>query len=168
MKLFKPFAVKSLALVLALSVAPAAVPTNTPLLGISQAQAGHYAGAPYGGGPFGTTRYYRGDRYYGHRRDFRRHRGFRHYRGYRRHRGIGSGGAAILGGIIGFGLGAAIASQPRYYAPAPRYYRTAPRYYGRYRPFTRAWYRYCAAKYRSFDPRSGTFQPYHGPRRLCR
>lgn len=35
-------------------------------------------------------------------------------------------------------------------------------------PWTREWYGYCTSKYRSFDPVSGTFQPYHGPRQLCR
>lgn len=41
-------------------------------------------------------------------------------------------------------------------------------YGGAPRPWTDAWYRYCAKKYRSFDPGSGTFQPYEGPRRMCR
>ena len=36
------------------------------------------------------------------------------------------------------------------------------------RAWTRAWYRYCSNRYRSFDPGDGTFQPYRGPRRLCR
>ncbi len=36
------------------------------------------------------------------------------------------------------------------------------------RPWSKAWYRYCANKYRSFDARSGTYQPYDGPRRRCR
>ncbi len=35
-------------------------------------------------------------------------------------------------------------------------------------PWTEEWYDYCASRYRSFDPVSGTFQPYHGYRRLCR
>ena len=35
-------------------------------------------------------------------------------------------------------------------------------------PWTQQWYAYCTSKYRSFDPASGTFQPYHGPRQLCR
>jgi len=35
-------------------------------------------------------------------------------------------------------------------------------------PWTPEWYDYCASRYRSFDPASGTFQPYHGRRRLCR
>ena len=57
--------------------------------------------------------------------------------------------------------------------PAPVIVQTAParRYvarYGRPAPYTRGWYAYCARKYRSFDPASGTFQPYHGPRKLCR
>lgn len=35
-------------------------------------------------------------------------------------------------------------------------------------PFSGEWYRYCEARYRSFDRDSGTFQPSTGPRRLCR
>jgi len=35
-------------------------------------------------------------------------------------------------------------------------------------PFSGEWYRDCAARYRSFDRDSGTFQPNNGPRRLCR
>ncbi|MBB3998472.1 BA14K family protein [Aureimonas pseudogalii] len=35
-------------------------------------------------------------------------------------------------------------------------------------PFSAEWYRDCAARYRSFDRDSGTFQPDRGPRRLCR
>lgn len=68
--------------------------------------------------------------------------------GYRHHNGIGSGGAAVLGGIVGLGLGAAIASSNnnRYYdrgyynrgyysGPGPRgyYYDSYPRgYYNDY------------------------------------
>ncbi len=39
---------------------------------------------------------------------------------------------------------------------------------GRPAPFSGEWYRYCEARYRSFDRDSGTFQPNSGPRRLCR
>lgn len=153
---------KVLAGALALTMIPAALPAQAPLVGISQAQAdpfyrgygrGYYGGGPryyrggygYRGGPrgyYGGGRgYYRGDRYYGHRRR-------------------GSAGPAIAGAIVGLGVGAAIASanQPRYYA-APAY---GPR------PWTREWYNYCASRYRSFDARSGTFQPYNGPRQVCR
>ncbi|MDH3581881.1 MAG: BA14K family protein [Hyphomicrobiales bacterium] len=59
----------------------------------------------------------------------------------------------------------------RYYAPPVSYSHSyAPSYGHSYAPapWTDAWYDYCLRKYRSFDPRSGTFQPYHGPRRLCR
>ncbi len=57
------------------------------------------------------------------------------------------------------------------------YYRTSyrPRYKVRRhhhsrRPvaWSKAWYRYCASKYRSFRRSDGTFQPYNGPRRVCR
>lgn len=54
---------------------------------------------------------------------------------------------------------------------APRHYRTryAPRrvYHNRPRRWSRAWYRYCANKYRSFRRSDGTFQPYRGGRRIC-
>jgi hypothetical protein len=35
-------------------------------------------------------------------------------------------------------------------------------------PWSADWYAYCASKYRSFDPQTGTYQPYQGGRRLCR
>jgi len=159
---------KLVAIALALTMLPAALPTTTPLVGVSSAKAdpfyrgggGHYGGGygprSYGRGHYGGHRYYGGPRYYGGGRDYYRHRGNR-------------GGSALAGAIVGLGVGAAIASaaQPRYYdAPryAPRY--AAPAYAAR--PWTRDWYRYCAARYRSFDPGSGTFQPYNGPRQLCR
>ncbi|GAB4231500.1 MAG: hypothetical protein Kow0032_13760 [Methyloligellaceae bacterium] len=60
---------------------------------------------------------------------------------------------------------------PRYYVPVPppaAYYPPPPYYSYAPAPWTPEWYAYCASKYRSFDPRTGTYQPYHGPRRLCR
>lgn len=104
----------------------------------------------------------------------------------RRHHG---GGGAAAAAIIGLGAAAIIAGShrrnyydygysPGYYAPPPQpyYYAPSPQaYYGptTYRsyapaPWTPAWYRYCSHKYRSFHARSGTYQPYHGPRQLCR
>ncbi len=50
-----------------------------------------------------------------------------------------------------------------YVAPAP-----VVVYDERPAPWTDEWYDYCSWKYRSFDPASGTFQPYRGGRRLCR
>lgn len=61
-----------------------------------------------------------------------------HDRGDYRHRGGGGGGAAIAAGLIGLGVGAAIASggyrapPPAYYGPPPGYYTPPPPavYYG--------------------------------------
>ncbi|WP_026379708.1 BA14K family protein [Afifella pfennigii] len=61
--------------------------------------------------------------------------------------------------------------RPVVYAPPPPppvVYAPAPVYAARPAPWTPEWYAYCASKYRSFDPASGTFQPYRGPRQLCR
>ncbi|MBO0902246.1 BA14K family protein [Jiella sonneratiae] len=97
--------------------------------------------------------------------------GHRHHH----HDGFDAGAAAVIGGIIGLGLGLSVGEARYYDGPYYRYrprplYRVYPevRYYGGPHPWTGAWYRYCAAKYRSFDARSGTFQPNHGRRRLCR
>jgi len=45
------------------------------------------------------------------------------------HRGGNVAGAAIVGGLIGLGLGAAIASNNGYYAPPPVYYGPPSGYY---------------------------------------
>lgn len=84
-------------------------------------------------------------------------------------KGIGPG--ALIGGTVGTFAGAAAHSAK--WNDAFRYafdrcvgdgvvYDRAPE------PWTPGWYDYCAIKYRSFRPSDGTFQPYHGPRRLCR
>ena len=83
------------------------------------------------------------------------------------------------GALIGLGAAAIIAGShrrhyynygyaPQYYAPPPVAYVPAPVYSYAPPPWSPAWYNYCSHKYRSFDPRSGTFQPYYGPRQLCR
>ncbi len=84
------------------------------------------------------------------------HRGYRHRpsRRYQRYNGFWFPLAA-------FGLGAAIASQPRYVRPAPRYY------YHRRNYLPAAHYRWCYNRYRSYRDYDNTFQPYHGPRRQC-
>jgi len=67
----------------------------------------------------------------------------RHWRHYHGH-----GGGAAAAGIAGFAAGAllrgALASQPRYYAPPPRYYVEDDAI------------AYCEARFRSYDPVSGT------------
>ena len=96
---------------------------------------------------------------------------------------------AIIAGAAGFAAGTILGNAtarphyvpPRavygpaygYYAPAPVYrtapvYRAAPGRYAVGAPGSRDWIAYCSAKYRSFDPRSGTFVGYDGQRHLCR
>lgn len=63
---------------------------------------------------------------------------------------------AVIAGIIGFALGAAIvASQEEHEAVRPRL--NDP-----------DWIAWCARKYRSFDPASGTYLGYDGLRHYCR
>lgn len=124
--------------------AGAAMPTvaaESPSAALAKAQAQSYPGEGY-------SQYYR--------------RGYYGGRGYRR----GPSGGAIAGGVIG-GLalgalaGAAIAgSQPAYGygpgAPVGNVYGADP-----------AWVEYCASKYRSFDPRTGTYLARDGYRYPC-
>ncbi|MCB1493878.1 MAG: BA14K family protein [Rhodobiaceae bacterium] len=109
-----------------------------------------------------------GDRY-GHKRYYRDPRPPVVYYKHRRHHN--DAGVAVAAGILGLTVGALIASAPprrTYYAPQPVY--RAPRnvYYDSPEPYSGEWYRYCAAKYRSFDAASGTFMSYSGVRKLCR
>ena len=83
---------------------------------------------------------------------------------------------AVLAGVAGFAVGTLFghaAAQPRYYAPAPVYVAppppvvyTTPVYYAP-QPWTPDWYAYCARKYGSFDPASGTFLGFDGYRHMC-
>ena len=84
---------------------------------------------------------------------------------------------AIIAGAAGFAIGTLFGTataRPRYYAPRPVYVAPPvyvpppmPVYYAP-APWTPQWYSYCATKYRSFDPRSGTFIGYDGYRHMCR
>ncbi len=98
-----------------------------------------------------------------------------------RNRGNGgnAAGAAIAAGAAGLIIGGIIASQSNN-RPEPEYYpppRRRPAYgvaevaddgYGAPPPRSRAWYEYCSQRYRSFDPRSGTYTTPYGERRFCR
>lgn len=110
---------------------------------------------------------------------------------WRHHRHHNNGGDVVAAGVLGLAVGAlaagAATASPRYYEPAPRYYEpdyvyVEPRYsYRRVRParvyvddyagglepWTPEWYRYCENRYRSFDPRSGTFIGYDGVQHFC-
>ena len=104
--------------------------------------------------------------------------------GWRRHHHRG-GGDALAAGAIGLAAGALIGgalAQPRepdviyrdyddrpvYRAALVRVYREVrPVYYGSAQPWSRAWYRYCADRYRSFNPETGTFRGYDGRAYFC-
>jgi hypothetical protein len=98
--------------------------------------------------------------------------------------GGNAAGAAVAAGVAGLVIGGIIASQNR----PQRGYRTyeepyQDRYQQHYQPvyqepqyvqqgygltpWTQDWYDYCAQRYRSFDPRSGTFVSYDGRRYMC-
>ena len=76
---------------------------------------------------------------------------------------------ALGAGLVGLGVGAVIGSAlaPRevVVAPPPRPYR--PVGY-RPQPWTDDWYAYCGSRYRSFNPRSGTYLGYDGYEHFCR
>ncbi len=90
-------------------------------------------------------------------------------------------GVFVAGAITGLAVGAVAYHGQRHYRPryyghsyyghryyGPRYRPHRARYYGRPAPWTRAWYRYCSNKYRSFNPRTGYFISYNGHKRFCR
>lgn len=166
MRIFKIAGTKLLALALAFAVLPTAVPSNVPVVGVSQAEARDYRhDGPRRfyrhGGRFSGRNPYLGDRNY-HGRDRYYHGRDRYYRGRHDRNGIAAGA------LLGLGIGTVIGAYPRY-DDGPRYYRSNPGYHGRgYAYRSRDWYESCLARYRSFDPRTGTYQPNHGPRRVCR
>jgi hypothetical protein len=89
-------------------------------------------------------------------------------RGWRRGgRGIGFGiGAGLLGGAL---IGSAIAGS-RYYYDSPYYYRRSY-YYGAEPAYAEPVYddpvAYCASRFRSYDPSTGTYLGYDGLRHPC-
>lgn len=107
----------------------------------------------------------------GERHVERNHRDVPHGRGDHRRDDTA---AAIMGFLGGFAVGSAldngksvpvIRHRPDRYDP-PRHYRPAPRY-SSLSPWSPGWYRWCDARYRSFDPKSGTYRDYDGRRRFC-
>ena len=102
--------------------------------------------------------------------------GHRHHNKHKRHKNNDNLGAAVAAGVIGLAAGAILlgaTSQPSYAGPPPaNYYPPAP-YPGRvsqtvgYQPWSPAWYQYCSARYRSFNPSTGTYTTYQGEQRFC-
>ncbi|WP_069443420.1 BA14K family protein [Methyloceanibacter stevinii] len=81
-------------------------------------------------------------------------------------RGGGSNINALGAGLVGLAAGAVIGS-----ALTPKeVYVTPPARPVGYRPepWTQDWYAYCSSRYRSFNPRSGTFVGYDGYEHFCR
>jgi hypothetical protein len=79
--------------------------------------------------------------------------------GYHHRHGHYGGGAALGGFAAGALLGGALASQPYYYGPRT-YYGPAPVYEDDAVD-------YCASRFRSYDPRSGTYLGNDGYRHPC-
>jgi len=89
-----------------------------------------------------------------------------------------AGTGAIIGGVGGTALGAAATSDRWHRAYDNAYYNCMsrgagagePAYYADPgpRPGTRAWVRYCAAKYRSFNPETGMYRSASGRLKPCR
>ncbi|MEM8878723.1 MAG: BA14K family protein, partial [Pseudomonadota bacterium] len=152
-----------------------------------EAQADGYYGYDRGYYDYG---YYDAPPPWAYRKAHREHRrALRHQRHHRHHHHKDDDDeavAAIAGAVIGLAIGAIIANESnRYDRRSNRYrsYATPPQPQRRSaapgpqvahqwtvapEPFTDKWYDYCADKYRSFDAETGTFQPYEGPRKLCR
>jgi hypothetical protein len=101
----------------------------------------------------------------------------RHY-----HHSHSNGGDLAAAGILGLAAGALVvglASQPEpvyanpYRQPRPRPIREYPEtvyldeYAGGLVPWSAEWYDYCSDRYRSFNPRSGTFIGYDGGEHFC-
>lgn len=98
----------------------------------------------------------------------------RHYHHYH-----SSGNDIAVAGILGLAAGAlavGLTSQPApvYADPYPRRpIRAYPErvyldeYAGSLEPWSPGWYDYCSDRYRSFNPRSGTFMGYDGQEHFC-
>ncbi|MCX5569342.1 BA14K family protein [Kaistia nematophila] len=115
------------------------------------------AAGPAGDGSFQVADNWNGNRWHGGGNDWRWRHGNRWHGGgwhggY--YYGDNWGGAAAAAGIMGLATGAIIANS----ANQPRYYEGG--YGGDY-------VAYCASRYRTFDPRTGTYVGFDGYRHRC-
>lgn len=90
----------------------------------------------------------------------------RHHGGWgHRHGGWGWGaGAGFAAGAL---LGGALASRPYYGSYGPGYYYGEPGYYAAVPAPTGDGDAYCARRFRSYDPSTGTYLGYDGQRHPC-
>ena len=105
--------------------------------------------------------------------------GDRHWRNRHHYHHHSNSGDLAAAGILGLAAGALVvglASQPEpvyanpYRQPRPRPVREYPETVyldGAFEPWSSEWYDYCSDRYRSFDPRSGTFMGYDGREHFC-
>ena len=108
------------------------------------------------------ARTYPGESFTQWRRGYHRH-GY-YGRGYRRGPSGGAVAAGVVGGLaLGALAGAAIANSQ----PAPGYYGGPGQPVGNVYGADPNWVNYCASKYRSFDPRTGTYLASDGYRYPC-
>ena len=105
--------------------------------------------------------------------------------GYYHHHHRHHHGDAIAAGVVGLAAGALLGSAlsqpaPVYEEPAPIsaappppppvYYAAPPArvvYRSGYQPWSRAWYAYCSDRFRSFNPRTGTYLGLDGQNHFC-
>lgn len=83
----------------------------------------------------------------------------------------------LAAGIIGLAAGAIIIGEAQKHKakkhavqPQPKRLKPTRIYAGHdenFQPWTRGWYRWCAQRYRSFNPRTGTYRGYDGYDHFC-
>jgi hypothetical protein len=117
-------------------------------------------GGPYRGGRPHGGGWHHGGRY---------HHGGRDWYGGRGWYGWGWGGGwgywpGYYGGYYGDGYYGGYYGRPVVVAPGV----ATTRVVKVRRPWTKAWYRYCAKRYRSFNPRTGYYRTYRGRLVFCR
>lgn len=142
----KPMAILVAAAVAAGSILSGAAPASASMAGVASSAASKAVERAAPGAAVQEVQYrrkYRGKRHYRSGRHY-------HHRHHRQRRS--NAGAAAAAGIIGFAAGAILGSQLQ---------RSTPNYGS-------DWHAYCASKYRSYDPRTGTFLGYDGRRHPCR
>ncbi len=106
-----------------------------------------------------------GRRYYGHRGY--RYRGYRRY-GHRYRYGPRFYGGVVIGAPFAFGVYRGGYYPHDGYRSRAYRHRPARRYRGGHEPWSAAWLASCSARYRTFNPRTGSYFYKPGRQRFCR